>query len=494
MNILLILPKTPDWLWGFRYALSFIGKKPGYPPLGLLTVAALLPAEWHKRLVDTNVQELKQKDIEWSDFVFISAMSMQGESTRQIIVRCKQAGRKVVAGGPLFIHDWEKYSDVDYFIINEAELILPEFIADLEAGCPRRVYERSEYPDIQRSPVPLWHLLKIQHYELIGVQFSRGCPHDCDFCNISDMLGRKYRTKTATQLITELDGLYAAGWRKDIYFVDDNFIGNIKKLKSEILPALINWRKGKKVGPFLTLASINLADDDELLRLMYEAGFISVFVGIETPDNDSLEECNKYNNKNRNLVESVRRIHRAGIRVQGSFIVGFDNDTPAVFQKQIDFIQSSGIAAAKVNLLNAPYGTKLYKRVLGEGRLNTDITLASEKLESTNIIPKMGLAVLESGYRNLMQHIYSPQPYYERVKNFLREYKKPKIRAPLEAQHISAFFRTVYHIGIMGVERAYYWRLLFWTAFRRPALFPMAITLVVYGYHFRKYCERLRLD
>jgi len=269
MNILLVSPKTPDWLWGFRHALHFVRKKPAYPPLGLLTVAALLPADWNKRLVDTNVQDLTQQNIEWADYVFISAMSMQSDSVRQITAYCKQVGRKVVAGGPLFTYEWKSYGDVDHFILNEAELILPTFIADLEAGCAKRVYTSPEYLDIRQSPIPLWHLLHLQHYELIGIQFSRGCPHDCEFCNIGTLLGRRLRTKTVTQIISELDSLYALGWRKDIYIVDDNFIGNINELKTEILPALIAWRKEKRGVPFLTLASINLADDDNLLHLMY---------------------------------------------------------------------------------------------------------------------------------------------------------------------------------------------------------------------------------
>lgn len=492
MNILLVYPENPDWLWNFRHALRFIRKKTGFPPLGLMTAAALLPHDWHKRLIDTNIQRLTQEDLEWADYVFVSAASMQRDSVRQITMRCKQAGRRIVAGGPLFTYEWEKFDDVDHFILNEAELTLPLFLNDLEAGRAERVYASQGHPDIRQSPIPLWHLAHLKYYDIFGVQYSRGCPYDCDFCNVSDLYGRRLRTKSLTQIIAELDSLYALGWRKDVCFVDDNFIGSKKDVKIDILPALIEWRKDKAGMPFQTFASINLADDKELMSLMYEAGFNCAFVGIETPNEDSLTECNKNQNKNRDLIESVMHFHRAGIRVQGSFIVGFDSDTPFVFQQQIDFIQKSGIVAAKVNQLNALYGTRLYKRMIQEGRIRTDIACDTEKLESTNIIPRMGMEELQSGYKNLMLHIYSAQPYYERIRTFLMEYKRPKIRAPFELQHILAFFRSIYHIGFKGIERAYYWRLIFWTIFRRPGLFPMAITFAVYGLHFRKYFERLK--
>jgi radical SAM superfamily enzyme YgiQ (UPF0313 family) len=469
MKILLVYPEFPDTFWSFKHALKFIRKKAGAPPLGLLTVAAMLPSEWDKRLVDLNVTDLTDEDLAWADYVFVSAMIVQRESARATIKRCKTAGVKVVAGGPLFTMEHEQFPDV-------------------EQGRARRVYTSTEFPDIHQTPVPLWDLANFKHYDTISIQFSRGCPFNCDFCNVTSLLGHRPRTKTAAQIIAELDSLYALGWRKSIFFVDDNFIGNKKNIKTEVLPALIEWRKGKTGMPFSTEASINLADDPELMRLMVQAGFDTVFVGIETPNEDSLAECSKNQNKGRDLVESVKQLQRAGLQVQGGFIVGFDNDSASIFQQQIDFIQKSGIVTAMVGLLQAPLGTRLYERMQKEGRLVNEFS--GDNVDgSTNIIPKMGLEPLREGYREILSHIYAPKFYYERVLTFLREYQPPKIRGRLEPQYILALWRSIYQLGIRGVERVQYWRLFFWTLFRRPRLFPLAITLAIMGFHFRQVTE-----
>ena len=488
MKILLVYPEFPDTFWSFKHALKFVRKKAGTPPLGLLTVAAMLPAEWEKRLVDINVTGLTDKDLKWADYVFISAMIVQRESVRAVIQRCKTAGVKVVAGGPLFTMEYEQFPEVDHFVLNEAELTLPPFLADLANGCAQRIYTTSEYPDIHQTPVPLWRLAKLKYYDTVSIQFSRGCPFSCDFCNVTSLLGHRPRTKTAAQIIAELDSLYAVGWRKSVFFVDDNFIGNKKQIKSEVLPALIEWRKGKVGMPFNTEASINLADDPELLSLMTQAGFDMVFVGIETPNEDSLVECSKNQNKGRDLLESVKRLQHAGLQVQGGFIVGFDSDPPTIFQQQVDFIQKSGIVTAMVGLLQAPPGTRLHERLKKEGRVVNEMS-GDNADGSTNIIPKMGLEPLREGYRKLLGQIYAPKFYYERVRTFLREYRPPKIRFHLDLQYILALWRSIYQLGIRGVERVHYWKLFFWTLFRRPRLFPLAITLAILGFHFSQVVE-----
>ncbi|MBN1430958.1 MAG: B12-binding domain-containing radical SAM protein [Anaerolineae bacterium] len=489
MKILLIYPEFPDTFWSFKHALKFIRKKASAPPLGLLTVAAMLPHGWEKRLVDLNVTELTQDDLEWADYVFISAMIVQRDSSQAVIAHCKEAGVKIVAGGPLFTMEPERFPDVDHLVLNEAELTLPTFLSDLAHGCAQNIYTTTEFPDIQQTPAPLWSLVNFNHYSTVSIQFSRGCPFNCDFCNVTALLGRRPRLKTAKQIVAELDGLYALGWHKGVFFVDDNFIGNKKQLKSEVLPALIEWRKGKSGMPFNTEVSINLADDPELMSLMTQAGFDTVFVGIETPNEDSLIECSKIQNKNRDLVESVKQLQRAGLQVQGGFIVGFDHDPPSIFRQQIDFIQKSGIVTAMVGLLQAPPGTRLYDRLLSEGRLLNDMS-GDNADGSTNIIPQMGLETLREGYHKILEQIYTPQAYYARVLTFLREYQPPKIRTHLDVQHILALGRSIYQLGIRGVERAHYWKLFFWTLFRRPRLFPLAITLAIYGFHFRRTAER----
>ena len=485
MKILLVYPEFPDTFWSFKHALKFIQKKAAAPPLGLLTVAAMLPLNWEKRLIDLNVMELKEKDLKWADYVFISAMAVQRESVVEVIKRCKAVDKKMVAGGPLFTMEHKQFPDVDYFVLNEAEETLPQFLHDLELGQLQRVYTSTEFPDIHKTTGPLWELANPKYYESTSIQFSRGCPFNCDFCNVTALLGHYPRTKTAPQIIAELDSLYALGWRKSIFFVDDNFIGNKKHIKTEVLPALIQWRKGKTGMPFSTEVSINLADDPVLLKLMVEAGFDTVFVGIETPNEDSLTECSKNQNKGRDLVESVKTLQRAGLQVQGGFIVGFDNDSSSIFQQQIDFIQKSGIVTAMVGLLQAPLGTRLYERMQKEDRLVNNFS--GDNVDgSTNIIPKMGLEPLQIGYRKILSQIYDPKLYYARVFTFLREYKPPKVISQFEPQYLLAFWRSIYKLGVRGVERVQYWRLFFWTLFRRPRLFPLAITFAITGFHFRQ--------
>ena len=488
MKILLVYPEFPDTFWSFKHALKFVRKKAGSPPLGLLTVAAMLPPEWETKLVDMNVTNLNPEDLIWADYVFISAMVVQRNAASNVIAQCREAGVTVVAGGPLFTMEHEQFPDVNHFVLNEAELTLPPFLADLVNGCPQPIYTTSVFPDIRQTPTPLWQLADLKQYDTVSIQFSRGCPFNCDFCNITALLGHRPRTKTTEQIIAELDSLYALGWRKSVFFVDDNFIGNKKQIKTELLPALIEWRKGKTGMRFSTEASINLADDPVLLKLITQAGFDTVFVGIETPNLDSLTECSKSQNKGRDLVESVKRLQRAGLQVQGGFIVGFDNDPPSIFKQQVDFIQKSGIVTAMVGLLQAPLGTRLYDRMKQQGRLVKEFS--GDNVDgSTNIIPKMGLEPLREGYHRLLSKIYAPEFYYERVITFLREYHPPKIHFHPDPQYIQAFGRSIYQLGIRGVERVQYWRLFFWTLFHRPRLFPLAITLAIMGYHFRQVTE-----
>lgn len=487
MNILLVYPMYPDTFWSFKHALKFVSKKASFPPLGLLTVASMLPKDWCKKLIDMNANNLTDDDIIWADFVFISAMSIQSESANLVIERCKILNAKIVAGGPLFTSSPEYYKDVDHLVLNEAEITLPQFLNDLRNGKPKQKYTSDEWAEITTTPLPQWDLVSINNYTSMNVQYSRGCPYDCDFCDITVLYGRRPRTKTKGQVIAELDALYFYGWRGPVFFVDDNFIGNKVKLKKEILPAIIEWNE-KKANPFYfnTEVSINLADDDMLMQLMVKAGFEAVFIGIETPNEESLAECNKTQNINRDLISSIKKIQEFGLEVQGGFIVGFDNDTPTIFNKLTNFIQESGIVTAMVGLLNAPNGTKLQKRLLSEGRLLNDFTGNNTDF-SINFIPRMNPKILLEGYKKILNTIYSPKYYYERVMRFLKDFEPKKKKVfHLNPNYILALFKSILKLGVIGEERIYYWKLFFWSLFRKPQLFSLAILFTVYGYHFRK--------
>ena len=436
-----------------------------------------------------DVSSLTDEDLDWAECVFISGMAAQRRSANEVIARCKARGVRIVAGGPLFTCEHEQFDQVDHLVLNEAELTLSGFLHDLERGSPQHVYSTTGFADLRETPVPLWELVDLKDYHQITVQFSRGCPFNCDFCNVTVLFGHRPRLKSDQQVIAELDRIYDAGWRSNIFFVDDNFIGNKRYLKTRLLPALIEWRQDKKGCVFFTEASINLADDAELLDLMVEAGFDSVFIGIETPNNDSLTECQKIQNKNRNLIHDVKILQRAGLQVQGGFIVGFDSDSPSIFQQLIDFIQKSGIVTAMVGLLQAPPGTRLFDRLKKDNRL-LGMTISGDNVDgTTNIDPKMGLDQLMTGYRFIMGHIYSPRHYYRRVKVFLKEFGNSKVDTRIDLQRFLAFFRSSIRLGILGKERFHYWYLMTWTLVRKPRLLPLAVTLAIYGYHFRKICE-----
>ena len=451
----------------------------------------MLSKEWEKKLVDMNVTDLNDREIEWADYVFISAMAVQKDSVKTVIKRCKKLGVKIVAGGPLFTTGHEEFDDVDHLVLNEAEITLPLFLEDLGNGCAKHIYTSDKWPDLITTPIPLWELVDMRKYSSMSVQYSRGCPFDCEFCDIVVLNGHMPRTKGKEQLLRELDELYTRGWRNSVFIVDDNFIGNKRKLKAEILPAIIEWMK-RRNRPFslFTEASINLADDEELMHLMVEANFNMVFVGLETPNEASLAECGKFQNRDRDLVAAVRKLQSHGLQVQGGFIVGFDSDPNTIFEDQIRFIQKSGIVVAMVGLLNALPGTKLYRRLKKENRLlmnfsgdNTDCSI--------NFISRMDIETLMNGYKRILSTIYTPKQYYERIKVFLKEYKPlRRQRSRPQIGHLVAFVKSMWVLGIKAKGKRYFWRFLAWTLARRPRSLPMSITLAIYGFHFRKIVER----
>jgi radical SAM superfamily enzyme YgiQ (UPF0313 family) len=492
MKVLLVYPEYPVTFWSFDYALKFISKKAAYPPLGLLTVAALLPDDWSIRLLDLNIEKLKDRDLEWADYVMISAMLIQKKSALTIMQRCRQLGVKVIAGGPLFNSTPEEFIDlVDHLILNEAELTLPPFLTDLSTGSPKKMYRTDGFPEMHLTPTPRWDLIKIEKYATLMVQCSRGCPFDCEFCDITSLYGRRPRVKQADQLLAELEAIYQMGWRSSVFVVDDNFIGNKGKIK-KMLPRLIQWMKTHQYPfSFITEASINLADDDELIELMGEANFNTVFVGLETPNQESLEECAKNQNCGRDMVAAIKKLQAAGIQVLGGYIVGFDSDDEGIFQRQIKFIQESGVVTAMVGLLNAMPKTKLWKRLQAENRLRFDVT--GDNTDGTiNFIPTMDRETLIEGYRKIVRTIYSPRFFYRRVCKFL-EYYKPRRKSYMQDHTIKVFLKSVFYLGIVGngISQWYFWKMLCKSLLFHRKLLPDAVTLMIFGHHFRKVSKRV---
>jgi radical SAM superfamily enzyme YgiQ (UPF0313 family) len=490
MKILLVSPQTPDTFWSFKHAVRFVMRKASMAPLGLLTVAGMLPPDWELKLVDLNVARLKDDDLRWADYVLVGAMIVQTESVHEITARCSALGKTVIAGGPLFTTGHEAFPDIQHFVLGEAEEIMPQVVEDLRSGQLQPVYQANQRPDITHTPPPRWDLIRLRDYVTMSVQFSRGCPFDCEFCDIIVMNGRVPRTKTPDQLIAELDALRRRGWNDMVFIVDDNFIGNKVRTKA-LLHALIEWRQRTrtKIG-FLTEASMNLADDPELCALMVQAGFKKVFVGIETPSVEALAECHKLQNQNRNLVASVQTLQRAGLEVMGGFIIGFDSDQSDIFKRQFEFIQRSGVATAMVGLLTALPQTRLWQRLKHEGRLEAESS-GNNTDAALNFKPKLNREFLQTGYRKLVKKLYEPRHYYQRIRTFLKSHRPAGPRHRLSWVDVLALVKSFWVLGVWHRGRVGYWRLFLGTLLRRPRQFPMAIELAIMGYHFRRVAQEL---
>lgn len=490
MKVLMVYPQNPDTFWSFKHVLRFVSKRSTFPPLGLLTIAGMLPRDWDIKLVDLNVERLKDSDLHWADYVMISAMIVHKSSVREIVARCKALQKAVIAGGPLFTTGHEEFPDVPHFVLGEAEDVMPQLVADMQAGSVRPTYKAANRPNVALVPPPRWDLIDFKHYVTMAVQFSRGCPFDCEFCDIIIMNGRVPRTKTPPQLIAELEGLRQQGWKDMVFIVDDNFIGDKKRTKA-LLREVIAWREATNPGMgFFTEASVNLADDAELCELMVKAGFKKVFVGIETPSPESLQECHKLQNKGRDLVASIKTLQRAGMEVMGGFIVGFDNDQQDIFKRQFDFIQKSGVVTAMVGLLQALPQTKLYQRLMREGRLET--AASGNNTEAVlNFKTKLNREFLQNGYRELMNKLYEPKVYYQRIRTFLETHRPSGPSLRLSPSDLKAFLKSFWMLGIWERGRHNYWRFFWATLLRRPRQLRQAIELAVIGYHFRRIARRL---
>ena len=490
-RILLVHPEFPTTYWSFDHALPFVGKKASLPPLGLMTVAAMLPPAYEVRLVDLNVTALSPADVSWADLVFLSAMIVQKESFDEVTALCRQLGKPVVAGGPYPISMYGQIQGVDHFVLDEAELTLPRFLEDLEKGRPGRVYRDERKPDLTGTPVPRFDLIDVAAYDSMPLQYSRGCPYNCEFCDIIEMFGHVQRTKNPAQFLRELDAVWATGFRGGVFIVDDNFIGNRRKTR-ELLRAVVGWQKEHgHPFPLSTEASIDLAQDEELLDLMVEAGFVMVFVGIETPDEATLAFTQKTQNLKAGILASVLKIQARGIEVTGGFIVGFDTDTPDIYQRQIDFIQEAGIPIAMVGLLNAVPKTQLYKRLQAEGRLLADTTGNNTHTLRLNFVPRRPEAEVVEGYKRVLATLYSPANYFRRCATLLERLpRRSRSGRPVSWSGIRALLRSL----VQQTFSPYGWHylsLLAGAALRRPALFPDAVACAIKGHHLFMITEEI---
>ncbi len=476
MRVLLVYPQAPDTFWSFKHVVRFVSKKSVFPPLGLLTVAAMLPRDWELKLIDTNVDRLHDEDVRWADYVMISAMIVHRDSIDEIVERCHALDKPIIAGGPLFTTGHLSFPKITHFVLGEAEDLMPDVVADMTRGTVRSIYRSAHRPDVSHAPAPRWDLIDLRHYITMAVQFSRGCPYDCEFCDITIMNGRVPRTKSPDQLIAELEGLRLRRWKGMVFVVDDNFIGNKRNTKA-LLHELIAWRQRTRPSfGFFTEASANLADDAELCELMVQAGFKKVFVGIETPPAESLKECRKMQNCGRDIAGAVQTLQHAGMEVMGGFIVGCDNDTHDIFRRQFEFIQNSGVVTAMVGLLTALPQTRLWHRLMHEGRLELESTCNNTEAE-LNFQPKLSREFLQSGYRELMKKLYEPRAYYRRILRFLKHYRPRGPRLRLSGSDIKAFLKSFWMLGIRYRGRVAYWQFFWSTLLRRPQVFPRAIEL-----------------
>ncbi|MBI2815301.1 MAG: B12-binding domain-containing radical SAM protein [Acidobacteria bacterium] len=482
MNALLIYPEWPDTYWSFKHALPFEGKRSLYPPLGLMTIASLFPPHWKKRLVDTNIRPLTEDDLKWADVAMLSGMMIHKPELLQILERCRKRGLRTVIGGPVASSVAELPQHADHVVKGEAEELIADLCQGLENGTAKPMYEAAERPGLHLTPLPDISLINLKHYSAMAIQYSRGCPFNCEFCDIIEIYGRKPRTKSPDQVIAELEQLRQVKWRGSIFIVDDNFIGN-KRMVKEMLPQLAAWND-RLTHPFTfyTEASMNLSDDLELLQMMKDARFTRVFLGIETPVEESLIQAQKQQNTRRGLLESVQRIQSYGMEVMAGFIVGFDNDPEEIFDKQVEFIKESAIPLAMVGMLIALPNTQLYRRLLKEGRIveegsgdNMDTRL--------NFIPKMNPEKLVEGYRSILRRIYNPEAYYDRARRFLAQAAPLHRTTPRMSDYV-ALLRSMVKQGVLSSSRRSYWKFFIEAATRYRHAFDRAITLAIMGHHF----------
>jgi radical SAM superfamily enzyme YgiQ (UPF0313 family) len=497
LKVLMIWPRFPSSFWSFDGIMDLVPIETDQPPLGLLTVGALCPKNWTLRLIDRSFEDLLDTDILWADLVMVSGMRVQKDDIRETLLRARALGKRTMMGGPFASSEPELLLRLaDHVVVGEPDEVFPEIAADLERGSAKRLYVIKDKPDISKTPLPRFDLLKIEKYASMAVQFSRGCPFQCEFCDIITIYGRKPRTKRPSQLLAELDALFALGWRDQVFIVDDNFIGN-HKLALELALKLEDWQKSHDYALlFYTEASIDLAERAELIEAMVKANFSYVFIGIESPSPKSLTEAKKFQNLRRDPLESIRFIQSAGLWVTAGFIIGFDSDTEDIFEQQTDFIERAAIPWAMAGFLQAPPTTPLFDRMLKEGRLLMEST-ATSNFDPSNFRTLLPLPVLLEGYRGILASLYAPAAFYDRCYRSLLQWKARKPQKPPEIPlwpMLGIVFRSIVHQGILSSYRKAYWKFLLRLVARwslNPPKFSLGFAMLLSGHHFIRYARNL---
>lgn len=497
LKVLLVWPRFPSSFWTFDGVLDLVPIEAEQPPLGLLTVAALCPKSWTLRLIDRSFEDLGDEDILWADLVMVSGMRVQKDDIREILLRARALGKRTMIGGPFASSEPDLLSRLaDHVVVGEPDEIFPEIASNLEQGSAKRLYEVKEKPDVSKTPLPRFDLLKIDKYASMAIQFSRGCPFQCEFCDIITIYGRRPRTKSPAQLMAELDALYELGWRDQVFIVDDNFIGN-HKLALELALELQEWQKRRGYPIlFYTEASIDLAQKPELIDAMVKANFFYVFIGIESPSPKSLKEARKFQNLRRDPLECVHFIQSQGLWVTAGFIIGFDSDTETIFEEQRDFIERAAIPWAMAGFLQAPPTTPLFDRMMKEGRLLLDTT-ATSNFDPPNFKTLIPLPVLLKGFKETLSSLYAPSAFYDRCYRSLQQWKA---REPQKSPEIpfgpmlGILVRSIVRQGLLSNYRGAYWRFLVrligrWLFVPRKLSFGFAMLLS--GHHFIPYARRV---
>ena len=497
IKVLMVWPRFPASFWSLGEVMEIVPERSLVPPLGLITVAALCPKQWEIRLVDLSFEELSDEDLLWANLVMVSAMAVQRDEVRQTLERATKLSRRTMIGGPYASSEPEALLLLaDHVVVGEPDEIFQEIATDLEGGSARRLYRVTEKPDVSRTPVPRFDLLRLKKYTFMSVQFSRGCPFTCEFCDIITLYGRRPRTKSPAQLIGELDALLQLGWRKGVFVVDDNFIGN-HKAALELAGELERWqRRNRYPFGFVTEASIDLASRSGLLDAMVKANFCRVFIGIETPSAESLKEAKKFQNLRRDPLDCIHFIQQHGLWVMGGFIVGFDSDPPDIFDRQIEFVERAAIPWAMAGVLQAPPTTPLYERMKREGRL-VQASPEPSNFSPPNFRTVLPLPELLGGTKQMLLTLYDPRRFYKRVFDSLERWQvQPEQGAPALSlmYRLRVVFKSIWRQGVLSGYRRAYWYFLGRLMMRwglNPQKRRLGFELALSGHHFIRYARQV---